>query len=161
MRISMHVEKIESYFITQFNDVYAYDAWGERSFFLNPQKQFKRGTYFATLKMQDGEHDTASHLNREGIFRVNMGLSKDCYKTLLGELPKRPPKGGVITNSTNNIDFTVLNTLLPHPVYAWMGWVCVLNPDESLFRWCKPLFENAYNKASLLTMKKLQHKATS
>ena len=27
-------------------------------------------------------------------------------------------------------DYTVLNQILPHPVYAWMGWISILNPEN-------------------------------
>ena len=26
---------------------------------------------------------------------------------------------------------------LPHPVYAWMGWMCVVNPSEEIFEVCR------------------------
>lgn len=34
--------------------------------------------------------------------------------------------------------------ILPHPVYAWMGWICVLNPLEQTFEKLKPLIEESY-----------------
>ena len=122
------------------------------SFFLNPQKQLKRGTYFATLKENDGAHDRSSHLDREGVFRLSMGISKKCYRALFQDLPARPTKGRCIAG---DYDFERLDTLLPHPVYAWMGWVCVLNPSRQTFQQCKSLLEDAYEKASEITCKKL------
>lgn len=69
----MQPQDIEKYILEQFTDVNPLDSWGEKSFFLNPGRQLKRGTYFATLKEKDGENDKASHLDRKGIFRLNMG----------------------------------------------------------------------------------------
>lgn len=31
-------------------------------------------------------------------------------------------------------DFTAFYTVMPHPVYAWMGWLFVLNPTEKTFQ---------------------------
>ncbi len=27
-------------------------------------------------------------------------------------------------------DFSAKDIIMPHPVYAWMGWICMLNPSE-------------------------------
>lgn len=39
---------------------------------------------------------------------------------------------------------TQLNTFLPHPVYGWMSWVCILNPNEEQFRRLFPLLDESY-----------------
>jgi hypothetical protein len=44
-------------------------------------------------------------------------------------------------------DFTVLDQLLPHPVYGWMSWVSVLNPSAATFDTVKPLLVKAYELA--------------
>ncbi|XKG95407.1 DUF6194 family protein [Marinospirillum sp.] len=41
-------------------------------------------------------------------------------------------------------DFSQLNCLLPHPVYAWMFWVCVLNPDRTRLEELSPAMDEAY-----------------
>ena len=41
-------------------------------------------------------------------------------------------------------DFAQLNKIIPHPVYAWMGWISVLNPTKETFEYLKPLLEEAY-----------------
>lgn len=143
---------IENYIMTTFKNVQRLNAWGETSFFINPNQQLKRGTYFATLKEKDGENDKSSHLNRDNIFRLNIGTSKETYLSLFQSIPKRPGKGQTIEG---NYDFEALNTIMPHPVYGWMGWVCVLNPTNAKFETCKELLTCAYNKATHLTNKKL------
>ena len=149
----MHTTRstIANYITTHYADVHPVNSWGELSFFLNPGQQLKRGSYFATLKSKDGENDKASHLNREGVHRLNIGLPKPDYLSLFDYLPERPAKGQAVTG----YDFTQINTILPHPVYAWMGWVCILNPDFAMFETCKPLLDKAYAKAAELTAKKL------
>ena len=149
----MTPQDIEDFLLTHFDDVYPINSWGERSFFLNPGRRLKRGTYFATIKSKDGENDKASDLDRPGVFRLNMGISKPLFLSHFTELPKRPAKGGVIEM---DFDFTALDTLMPHPVYGWMAWVNVLNPSPGTFESCIPLLDDAYKKAYGLSMRKLK-----
>ena len=44
-------------------------------------------------------------------------------------------------------DFSELDRLLPHPVYAWMGWICALNPSRQTFEALKPLIGESYEHA--------------
>jgi hypothetical protein len=60
-----------------------------------------------------GEFDARSNLDRPGVFRLNIGISKKAYDSLF-------PADG-------DHDFTALDTLMPHPVYGVNHWVCVLN----------------------------------
>ena len=143
---------IEHYMLENFDDIFPLNSWGERSFSYNPNKQLTRGTYFATLKEKDGAHDTASFLNRDGVFRLNLGVTKACYLSLFSQLPKRPKKGGVVEGP---YDFQAVNTRLPHPSYGWIGWICVLNPTMDTFEKCKYFLEVAFAKAKETTAKKL------
>jgi hypothetical protein len=52
------------------------ESWGEKGIFYNPNWVLKRGVYVLTIKEKDGDNDKGSNLNREGIFRVNLGLRK-------------------------------------------------------------------------------------
>ena len=69
-------------------------------------------------KEKDGENDKASGLDRKDIFRVNLGLRKEAFIKLFGEIPARPAAGAVVDM---NYDFKKTDEILPHPVYAWMG----------------------------------------
>lgn len=45
----------------------------------------------------------------------------------------------------DNRDYTVLDQLLPHPVYAPQRWISVLNPSAATFETVlKPLLAEAY-----------------
>jgi hypothetical protein len=44
-------------------------------------------------------------------------------------------------------DFTAIDVLMPHPVYAWMGWVQVLSPSTETFTGLRSLFAEAYDAA--------------
>lgn len=149
----MKITHIADYILENYNHVNPLNSWGEKSFFVNPNNKLKRGTYFMTIKEKDGENDKSSNLNREGIFRLNIGVDKELYLNLFGSIPKRPNKGCVIDG---NYNFDNINELMPHPIYAWMGWICILNPDIDSFEKCKPMIENAYIKAINLTNKKIK-----
>lgn len=138
----MHKKEISDHLLNHYSGLVAVEAWGEQSFFYNPDGLLPRGVYFATLKDKDGDNDKASQLNRDGVFRLNFGIGKHSYESVLGEKPARPAAGGVVNTGH---DFTRLNTLLPHPVYAWMGWVCVLNPDNATMQNLAPLLNEAYD----------------
>lgn len=133
---------ISEYILDQYRGVVAVDAWGEQSFFFNPDRRLPRGVYFATLKDNDGDNDRGSNLSREGVFRFSFGISKSSYEEALGKRPARPAAGGVVDTGHN---FSELNTLLPHPVYAWMSWVCVLNPDKAMIQELEPLLNESYD----------------
>lgn len=97
---------------------------------------------FATLVTNDS-YDAASNQSRPSVFRLNIGVSKETYRDLLGE---DPPPGSAIGVSDPDRDYTVLDQFLPHPVYAPMSWVCVLNPSEATFHnVVQPLLDEAYS----------------
>lgn len=99
---------------------------------------------FATLMTND-DNDNASDLNRPGIFRLNIGVSKPTFRALFGATPS--PRD-TDTAAANDHDFTALDRLLPHPVYGQMFWICVLNPGEATFTTAvQPLLAEAYDLA--------------
>ncbi len=63
------------------------------------------------------------------------------FRELFGPRPPRPAKGGVVAT----VHDTKVDTLIPHPVYAWMGWVQVLSPSPRIFAGLRPLFAEAYD----------------
>ena len=117
---------------------------GETSYFYNPDDLFARGTDFATIKAKDGQNDRASHLDRGGVWRLNMGVSRGAFVELFGPPPARPTKGGVVEGPW---DFTAADTLTPHPVYGWISWVAVSNPGRRTWVHCAPLLEDAHARA--------------
>lgn len=110
------------------------DTWGETSLFYNPEGLLKRGAYCFTFKEKDGENDAASMLNRANVgFRMNFKVNKPTFLKQFDEpvMPKRPPKGGIISlASGNDYNPTLQDCLFPHPVYAWMSWVSIIDPSQ-------------------------------
>ncbi|GHA86366.1 DUF6194 family protein [Cognatilysobacter bugurensis] len=142
----MEESSVAQYICESFEGIVPVCAWGETSFFYNPGLVLPRGVYFATLKVKDGDNDQASDLARPGVFRLNMGIGKPTYRSLFGLPPARPAAGGVVNTGH---DFSVLDTLTPHPVYGWMAWVSVLNPSAQTFETIKPLLREAHELAAV------------
>ena len=82
---------------------------------------------FCTLVTGD-RYDAASHLDRDAAtYRVNVGVGRRRYEELLGPAPRQAAGHGVLDTG---VDYTAPDTVLPHPFYAPMHWVCVVNPRE-------------------------------
>ncbi len=64
---------------------------------------------------------------------MNIGISKETFAKLFA--------------AEADHDFTALDRLMPHPVYARNHFVCVLNPSDSTFDEIKPLLQEAYEIA--------------
>ena len=141
---AMEPNQIVEHCLSHLDGTVLVESWGEKGIFYNPGRALKRGVYVLTVKEKDGQHDRASSLNRPGMYRVNVGIRKATFQKLFGTLPARPAAGGVVAM---DCDFAAVDTLLPHPVYAWMGWVSVLNPSPQTFEQLKPLVLEAYEFA--------------
>ncbi len=96
------------------------EAGGTWFFSFDPVKHFPN---YATI-VTNNDYDDGSDLDREGVFRLNLGLSRATFERLVGDAldPAPPP------------DYTALDTLLPHPTYAAQLWVSILNPSATTFR---------------------------
>jgi hypothetical protein len=123
----MNAKQLEHWILDNYQGVIVTDAYRERSFFYNPDGSLPKGIYFATIKESDGPNDKASNLDREGIYRLSIGLGKKQYQQLFGDVPKRPATGEIVNL---NFDFTISEMFMPHPIYAWLGWVCINNPNN-------------------------------
>jgi hypothetical protein len=139
-------EKTITHFITDtFAGVHAVDAWGDTFFFYNPDRQQPDEIYFATLKTKDDAYDRVSNVDRPAVYRLNIGISKDTYRSLFGAPPARASGNG---DTDTGYDYTAPDQILPHPVYGRQYWVCVLNPSESTFQTVvQPLLVEAYDLA--------------
>jgi len=105
---------------------------GSATFFsCDPEKHWPN---FATLVTSD-EYDSASNLDRPGIYRLNIGVSKPAFDRLVGAM--------------TDPDYTALDRILPHPVYALQHWISVLNPSVATFdSIIKPLLDEAHERVA-------------
>ncbi|MFM7874880.1 MAG: DUF6194 family protein [Actinomycetota bacterium] len=137
----MQIDKIVDDLLNRFNQLVVKKTWGETSLFFNPKGASAHGSYFLTIKESDGENDQASNLDRDDVFRVSFGVSRNSYEALFGPKPPRPARGGVVKTGH---DFTQTNLLMPHPIYAWMHWVQVLNPSQETWNSNQNLIQESY-----------------
>jgi hypothetical protein len=129
----MDAAQLTQHIIGMLDGVDVVEANGDTFLMYDPGRDLPpdRRMPFATIVTSDF-NDRASDLDRLGVFRVNIGVTPETYESLLG-----PPPPGPITADPIDTghDYTQLDTLMPHPIYAPLHWVCILNPgDASLDR---------------------------
>lgn len=100
---------------------------------------------FVTVVTSDA-HDRASDLARPGVFRVNVGISRESYRARFGPEPAWNREGDGTVDTGH--DYAALDALMPHPVYSPMGWVCVLNPSAATWDRMRPLVVEAHELAA-------------
>jgi hypothetical protein len=148
----MKAIELENLILNNYQGVIVTDAYKERSFFYNPDSSLPKGIYFATIKESDGQNDKSSSLDRENIYRLSIGIGKKNYEKLFGIVPTRPTKGGIIDY---DFDFSILDVLMPHPIYAWMSWVAINNPSKQNLETVRYLLDISYqNVIAKFTKKK-------
>jgi len=119
-------------------------AWGDSFFFYDPEGDTPadRRLPFATIVTQDYQgFDTASNLDRPGVFRLNVAVGRARFQELLDY----PPDAHA---DQAGIDYTALDRVLPHPVYATQGWVSILNPGEATGEMARSLLVDAHARAA-------------
>ena len=76
---------------------------------------------FATIVWSDAfDEGMPSKLSRPGVYRVNVGVSKDAFQRLVG--------------SQTDPDYAALGQYVPHPVYARQRWISIVNPSDATVR---------------------------
>jgi hypothetical protein len=113
-------------------------AWGDTFFFYDPdditlpEKRFP----YATIVINDYPgFDEASNLKRKGVYRVNVWVSRDTYQRQTS------------ASRVSDVDYTVLDEVIPHPVYGPQSWLSVLNPGPVTEGAVKDLLAEAHDRA--------------
>jgi hypothetical protein len=132
----MNEAEVEA-FVAGMQDVQREDNYGYVFFFVGDDHLLS----FVTVANADNEWDNVSNLNREGVFRVNIGISRETFDTLIGE-PSEP------------LDYSVLNTFLPHPEYAKQNFICILNPEGENAERTRELIREAHAIATKRSQRK-------
>jgi hypothetical protein len=106
-----------------------------------PERRFP----FCTVVTGD-RYDGASRLDRDpGTYRVNLGVDRRAYEDLFGPAPRQPAGYEVLDTG---FDYAATDSWLPHPFYAPLHWICVVNPGERTTRQLGELLERAHNLAA-------------
>lgn len=119
-------------------------AWGDSFFFHAPDGEEADQRFpFATLVVSDYDgFDTASALNRPGVFALNINVGRTGFHQCLGY----PPAAHAEHHA--RIDYTAADRILPHPVYAAQGWIRILNPGEATGELARSLLRAAHARAA-------------
>lgn len=115
-------------FIEKLDDVQQTENFGYVFFFVGDDHRLP----FVTIADSDNEYDAVSNLNRDGVFRINIGISKATFDILLAD------------SSSEQIDYSVVDVFLPHPDYAKQHFVCILNPSQDNVATTKKLIIEAH-----------------
>jgi hypothetical protein len=134
------------YISEEFDHVVAVEHEGDTFFAYEPSGRPPEGRWqpFATVVTGD-RHDRVSNLDREGAYRLNIGLTKATYTRLFGAPPTQRDGDWVLDTG---FDYATEDTVLPHPHYATQYWVCVVNPGEATFERVGPLLAEAHARAA-------------
>ena len=120
---------ISAYIVNTFAGVEVATVDGTSFFFTDPEHKFP----FATM-VTNNAYDDGSDLDRPGVYRLNIGVGKATFQRIFGA-----------DGADGRYDLTALDTLMPHPDYGRMYWVCMLNPSAERFAAeVQPLLAEAY-----------------
>jgi hypothetical protein len=126
-------------FVAGLDNVQREENFGYSFYFVGDDHRLS----FVTFANSDNQYDNVSNLNREGVFRINIGVSRETFKKLIAAPGAEP------------VDYSVLNVFLPHPDYARQHFVCILNPSGENVEITKKLIVEAHSIAAA----RLQRKA--
>lgn len=115
-------------FVEALDNVQRAEAFGYTLFFVGDDHRLP----FVTIADADQEFDNVSNLDRDGVFRINIGVNKATFESLLGD------------RGSKDIDYGILDRFLPHPHYSKQNWVCILNPGQQNADSVKKLIAEAH-----------------
>ena len=101
-------------------------AWGDLFFYYAPDGVVPPGQPFATIVTKDYPGEPPAGLG-DGAFRVNIDAGRR------DEVPVEDP--------------ALRDTVMPHPVYGHLGWVCVVEPGEGATPLLHDLLSQAHDAA--------------
>ena len=112
----MEIATIVNHIRESFADVHLVEKDGTTFFFYGPEQMFP----FVTIVTRDNEHDSQSRLDRPGAYLLNLGVPRETFGTLFGK-------------ADGAFDYSVIDTLFPHPLYGKASWVSIINPSAAHF----------------------------
>lgn len=119
-------------------------AWGDSFFYYDADRDIAadRRFPFATVVTKDYPgFDEASNVDRDGVFRLNISVGRQRFAELIGYPPAQHP------HHQADVDYTAIDTVIPHPVYATQGWVSIVNPGERTDAQVRLLLAEAHSRA--------------
>jgi hypothetical protein len=126
---------ITAHITSAYDGVDVVEAYDAIFFSVDPVKHWPNFATIVTTDIHDQGSGHSSDLSRPGVFRLNIGVGKETFERL--------------TAGQTDPDYTALDTVIPHPVYAKQRWVAILNPSAATFEsQVKPLLDEAYGRVT-------------
>jgi hypothetical protein len=116
--------------LEQLPEVTSANSFGYILFFYGEERM----TPFVSIADSDNDYDNVSNLNREGVFRLNIGVNVKSYQLLF-------------PNVREEVDYCQLNVFMPHPYYSAQNFICILNPSGSELDRTMGFIQEAYEIA--------------
>jgi hypothetical protein len=114
-------------------------SWGDTFFFYAPEGVVPRTQPFATIVTKDYPDDRGSRLNRPNTFRLNISAGNGAFIEWTGHEPRDP--------TLSDVDPSVTDTVIGHPVYGNLGWLAVVNPGPRTGTTIQELLRTAHHLA--------------
>jgi len=117
-------------------------SWGDTFFYYAPDGVVPKATQpFATIVTKDYPDDEGSRLNRPDTFRLNFFAGKEAFISWTGHEPREP--------TTRDVDSSVADTVIAHPVYGSLGWLAVVNPGTRTDTAIRELLRTSHHLARI------------
>src|SRR5437764_863571 len=116
----MNETEISRYILDTLKGVDVVTDSGNSFFFYNPDPNVPPDHRFPFVTLVTNDlYDQFSNLDRPSVFRLNIGISKQTFRSLFGS-PKLPSWDSAAQSGddTYDYDFTALDQVIPHPVYG-------------------------------------------
>lgn len=111
-------------------------AWGDTFFYYAPDGQIPQNIQpYATIVTKNYPDDTASNLDPEGRWRVNIQVEPTTFREVTGEDPRSLKRAW---------SYDTTDAIMPHPIYGPQGWISVVNPASTTIDTVKRLLEKAH-----------------
>lgn len=129
----MNEAEMAQYIFDTFPRVETAENLGYKFFFYGADRMLP----FATIATSDSDYERVSNHIRPGVFRLNIGVSRQTFRSLFG----------ADHADVSRYDYAALDRIMPHPDYAAQNWLCVLNPTEATFDQVRTFLAEAYELA--------------
>lgn len=115
-------------------------SWGDTFFYYSRDGETPAGPQpFATIVTKDyPDEERPAGLNRPDAFRVNIAAGKQAFIDWLGHAPTEP---------AGEVDPSVTDTVMAHPVYGSLSWLAVVNPGPRTDTATRDLLRTAHHLA--------------
>jgi hypothetical protein len=123
---------MKQYISDLFDGIQTSENLGDTFFIYDPAGDLPPERQMPFVTIVTGDHyDSVSALDEPGSYRLNIGLTRTTYPARFA--------------GATDVDYAERDRLMPHPEYAGLHWVCIVNPvDVTRLR---PLLTDAYEFA--------------